>query len=544
MSNISLSQALSFFELSNNYTEEDLKKKYRELMKENHPDYHMNASQEEYEQYNRKTQDINEAYEVLKRNLNRSTNRTNQSNQGYNHRKTQTNTKLIFEREEAIKKINSYFKKCDAEKLMQQVNKLIIDYVTKIKKCSDINEIIIVQLCFKLDLEKLYQDYIILYSKKHNIPSFIIKNKNFNYNCDCSNLFSQIKDCERVVELDISKIIRKYQYHEHFKVLEQKILEERDKLKQIIYFSISQEEYLKLLNEYDNKINSIIVEYSIKYYKLKSALDKISPQLDSETRKYLYDNIKEIVLKLDGFEPSDILKDIQEEQISSKTIEEIYSELRKKYSANADSANIDVINELFIKAVELLYSKDCTIGLAIEISRITFSNPKEELEKLIKLSSNIDRTNDEFICIKVSKETPIPMHKIYKAKLTSSNGTNYYELKKLSIEDEVLNEKTFKKDYIHIDNFLSDAIFLGYKSNLEPYIQILYFDPTTKKVIIRFLKDGMFATTEYTFILQISVTRDKATDVYQNKAYLKEKMSKHFDQEYEKKKNHNKNKRR
>ena len=96
MSNISLSQALSIFGLSNNYTEEDLKKKYRELMKENHPDYHMNASQEEYEQYNRKTQDINEAYEVLKRNLNRSTNRTNQSNQGYNHRKTQTNTKLIF----------------------------------------------------------------------------------------------------------------------------------------------------------------------------------------------------------------------------------------------------------------------------------------------------------------------------------------------------------------------------------------------------------------------------------------------------------------
>ena len=33
---------------------------------------------------------------------------------------------------------------------------------------------------------------------------FIIKNKQFNYDCDCAKLFSQLKDCERNIEIDFS----------------------------------------------------------------------------------------------------------------------------------------------------------------------------------------------------------------------------------------------------------------------------------------------------------------------------------------------------
>ena len=71
MQDMTFSKALSIFGIKNNYTEDELKKRYHELVKLYHPDYHMNTTEEKKEEYNRKTQDINEAYDVLKKNLNK-----------------------------------------------------------------------------------------------------------------------------------------------------------------------------------------------------------------------------------------------------------------------------------------------------------------------------------------------------------------------------------------------------------------------------------------------------------------------------------------
>ena len=66
---MTLDKALLVFGIKRNYTEEQLKKRYRELVKENHPDYHMNAPEEEQIEYNRKLQEINEAYNILTKSL-------------------------------------------------------------------------------------------------------------------------------------------------------------------------------------------------------------------------------------------------------------------------------------------------------------------------------------------------------------------------------------------------------------------------------------------------------------------------------------------
>lgn len=560
---MSFSKALSIFGLKSNYTEEDLKKRYRELVKENHPDYHMNASQKEYEQYNRKTQDINEAHEVLKRNLNRSTTYTyerastywsHQSYQGYGYRSQRYDENLIIKRNEAIKKVRSYLKPCDAEKLRRQVSDLIIKYIIIINSSQDIN---LTLINFKIDLERLYRNYIQLYCKKHNIPSFIIKSKDFNYDCDCAKLFNQLKDCESIVSLDISKIIRKHQYHDHFKILEKQILEERDKLREKINNDTSLGEYLDLLYEYDNQINKLIIDYNRKYREFKFALDKLSHQLDYKVRNCLYDNIKEIVLKSNDDELAELLKSAIEESRPKKDSETeketkeshlskipkareiIFAELRKKYLANSNSLNIDMINKLFIKAAELLYSENCTLKIANEINKITFENPEEEYERLIKLSTNKVKTFEEFLCIKVSNITSV--HKIHKAKIISYNEKNYYEVKNISIDDEKIDEKELERNYVRIDDFLSDAIFLGYTNNPNPFVQVLYYDPKTKKVIIRVPITNAYEITDESILSEFSFIRNKATDIYKNKAYLKEEMSEYFDKEYEKKNKTNKN---
>lgn len=58
-------EALNMFNLNEGYTEEEVKKAYKKLMKEYHPDSNPNISEEEAAKLNKKTKEIGEAYELL-----------------------------------------------------------------------------------------------------------------------------------------------------------------------------------------------------------------------------------------------------------------------------------------------------------------------------------------------------------------------------------------------------------------------------------------------------------------------------------------------
>ena len=409
MQDMTFSKALSIFGIKNNYTEDELKKRYHELVKLYHPDYHMNTTEEKQEEYNRKTQDINEAYDVLKKNLNKrptytyenaSTYWSRQNYNGYGYYR-QDDANLIFEMKEVKKKISSYFKPCPAEKLKLQVSNLILDYIMKVGNSENPN---LTFINFKIDLEKKYRNYIDIYFQKHKIPEFLIYVYKFNYDCDCSKLFKQIKDCEQRIEYDLSKIIKKFKFHDYFKILETKILEEKVKTRERINYNTTNEEYLNVLKNYENTVNKMIVEYNRRY-----ALDRLSIQLDKKVKKYLYDNIKEIVLKsnddeltellIEAIEESKLQKDLKtidkiressetketefEEEKSSRipnARENIYNELKKKYLNS--NPGVEIVSKLFIKAVTLLYSEKCTLKIAKDINDLTFENPQEEYEKL------------------------------------------------------------------------------------------------------------------------------------------------------------------
>lgn len=424
MSDMTLSKALSIFDIKKQYTAEEIKKIYINLMKQYHPDRYERESQEIKDEMTKKTQEINEAYEILKKNLTNqqqsvyetnSNYRNSQKNGNYRPKKDAKHTKKIKEIQE---KIREYFKHCSGKKLMHEVYNLINEYIVQTEYSENPD---LTFINFKIDLKELYRNYVNSYAKKHHVPSFLINQHKFNYDCDCAKLFSQLKDCEGNIEIDFSRIIRKYKCYEHFYTLEHKIIEEKDNIREKINVNTSQEEYSKILETYDNIINELIIDYSMKYTEFKIALRKISRQLTEEIKKELYKNIKSIVLNADEDEKIKLLisaieesktkkdSDIEEETEEIEIIENstqtketdknspkkmqiireiVYKELKEKY-LNVSKINIieiDFINVLFMKAVELLYSENCTVGTLSEIKKLTFENPQEEYEKLTKVS--------------------------------------------------------------------------------------------------------------------------------------------------------------
>lgn len=437
MQSMTLSQALTIFELKSKYTEDELKKRYITLMKQYHPDRYERENQEIKEQMTKKTQDINEAYEILKKNLtNRqkythetaSTYWSNQSYQGYGYNRYKKDVQYTKKIKKTQEKMREYFKSCSVKKLMNQVYDLINNYINQVEYSQNPD---LTFINFKIELEKLYRNYIIIYAQKHNIPSFIIKQHNFNYDCDCSKLFNQIKDCERKIGYDLSKIIRKHKCHEHFDILEDKITEESKIIREKINFNTTTKEYSEILETYDNIVDKLIIDYSIKHYEFKFALSKISRQLTEEIKKELYKNIKSIVLNADYDEMTELLISAIEESKSKEdknqkeTIEQIetienskipkeesktdikklhkiresvYNELKQKYlkASKTNIMEIEMINNLFTKAVELLYSKNCTLKIVQEINNLTFDNPQEEYEKL-SIYDSIEHNQSEDI---------------------------------------------------------------------------------------------------------------------------------------------------
>ena len=569
MPDMTITKALLIFGIKNNYTEEELKKRYRELVKLNHPDHHMDLDEDKQDEYNRKTQDINEAYELLKKNLTKAPTYTyetssaywsNQSYQGYGYY-TRNDDQVIYEMKEIKKKISSYFAPCPAEKLKTQVSNLILDYIIKVDNSKNPQ---LTLINFQIDLEKKYRNYIDIYSKKHKIPQFIIQKRKFNYDCDCAKLFNQLKECERTIEFDFSKTNRKFQYHDHYKILESKILEEKNKIREEITYNTTNQEYKKLLNEYENLVNKMILEYTRKYAEYIYALKKLSKQLNPDIKKYLYNHITEIILNSTDDEITQILidaieesnskidlkeessKDNNEENINEllKTRKIVYKELKEKFLivSTIDILEYETINKLFTKAVELLYSETCTMDIISKIEKITFDNPQEEYEQLIEMNQKNNIISDEFICInRTSYELD---DKICKAKSIHHKDIVHYAIKNNFNEDNIIDEKTFKENYITIDEFLKEAIFLGYKEEGYPFTEILYYDPKTQLTIIRLINinnqdEDTFVITETNTDSQ-NYKRNRKTDIYQNKAYLKESISKYFDREYGEYNNKNK----
>lgn len=376
---MTINKSLSILGLTNDYTEEELKKAYHRLSKLNHPDYHANESQEELDKYTKITQDINLAYEALKDDLKKKKDTPKDTPK----RDSYLDIQIIFVKS----KLNSYCKSCDGKRLMILVSDLINKYNKELSNIKSNLEISSILNTFKYELDELYKDYGENFAKKHKIPNFLVLRYVTNFDCDCKVFYGQLQSSLKHIDLDIIKILSQYNNKEHYIALEEDIKIILSELKNKLHdIDITEEEYKTLIEIYQNKIEILFRKYERKYNKFITEYNKVKHKLNLIQRKYIENNIS-------GF-----IKETETEEITLKLNELInpqdkkiliYNKLRKKYLENVDKY---LSSDLFLLASNLLYEKETTEEVIKCISNLLFINPEKEIQLLKNINSKENKT--------------------------------------------------------------------------------------------------------------------------------------------------------
>lgn len=374
---MTINKSLSILGLTNDYTEEELKKAYRRLSKLNHPDSHANESQEELDKYTRITQDLNLAYEVLKANLKKK--------KDISKRDSYLDIQILFVKS----KLDSYCKSCDGKKLMILVSNLINKYNKKLSNIKSNLEISSILNTFKYELDILYKDYGEKYAKKYKIPKFLVLRYVTNFDCDCKVFYGQLQSSLKHIDLDMIKILSQYNNKKHYIDLEEDIKIILSELKNKLHdIDITEEEYKTITEIYQNKIEILFRKYERKYNKFITEYNKVKHKLNITQRKYIENNISSFINETEIDEITLKLNELIKPQ-DKKIL--IYNKLRKKYLENEDKA---LAPYLFLLASNLLYEKETTEEVIKYISNLLFINPEKEIQLLKKINSKENKTTN------------------------------------------------------------------------------------------------------------------------------------------------------
>lgn len=236
---VSFEKALKILGLTRDYTEEELRKAYRQLMNKYHPDRYVNKSDFEKQMAENKSKEINEAREYLKKHL------ENKANNSYD-RSSSSNP---YERSNATKSHNSGEK--EKYNKLDRLKKNILNKIEIQKKeVASINdnndkllreikgvllytfhnyEVSVLYVMTISDLKKIYsmlmdkvQEILDFYSKEYCKKYNIVLDEKTKSNLDCYSLKMLQKQLEELKNKNESFIRRiqeefdKYVYYKGF----------------------------------------------------------------------------------------------------------------------------------------------------------------------------------------------------------------------------------------------------------------------------------------------------------------------------------------
>ena len=190
--------ALTKLNLKTNFTEEDLKKAYRQLMKEYHPDLFANTSQEERESAEEKTKEINEAYDIICKSM-KGQNSISNNNQKQDAKKAYIDS--------LYNNLLSFTSKIDIPEL-KKYDTLIKDVIKLFRLfASDV-----VDENYKPKVDKLYYQHVALVKERfENLKQeFYSKNgldeneisETLNYNCSLDAFYNQLLNIEKKYNIE------------------------------------------------------------------------------------------------------------------------------------------------------------------------------------------------------------------------------------------------------------------------------------------------------------------------------------------------------
>lgn len=243
-------KALSILGLSRNYNEEDLKKAYRRLMAQYHPDLYENKSEKEKKKAEEKTKDINAAREYLEKCLKgkQNSNFNNNVNSSYKAKTdfhTQGNSydlyiKFLNKKNDFLKRMNRFIEEIeeisDDEKILyitqNKLHQICKIYLNKLIIVKTIFEVSILESKFTNDVNDILKKYAEEYCKKYNIVVDI----NLLESSSLKILHIHLKKLrkEKQSSEDITKVLEqlfeKYRLYAGFSVIEKLIIGIRNKI--------------------------------------------------------------------------------------------------------------------------------------------------------------------------------------------------------------------------------------------------------------------------------------------------------------------------
>ncbi len=317
-------EALKLFGLKPNFTETELKKAYRRLANEHHPDH--GGSNEEM-------QKINAAYEVLSDNLGKT---------------TQEEIKAKFSGIKAYyNNGNDYFG------LGYEVSKMCEEFLEKATLNTTFDD-------FLAELTKVYKKYLI----STKIPNFFLNRQKINYNCNSDEFTEQCKvikeKYEKKVQADIDDVLYQYTNYYYYNLFKRIIesLSENTKF-MLAGYDLTEEQYKQNLMELKREVDHLFEENEISILNFESLRREItSGPLDNEDKDILisyleryfltstFDDIYQNMKSFLEIQPKILKLEIAKKN-KDKLIKELIDNIRDNHNIFAQKYKI-IIDKIFI----------------------------------------------------------------------------------------------------------------------------------------------------------------------------------------------------
>lgn len=340
------------FDLDTILTIEIITKRYRELMKEYHPDRHFNSSENELKEYTQKSIDINNAYDYLKQNIGR-VNSTSKS------KKYDVDDDIVFflNKAKAMSSLRKYFENASESKLKNNV-------VNLYKKCNIENATNNVELKKSVDMflsfiSVLYKNEETRYRIINKIPASFKYEIDYNTDVDSflRRLYGMVNVRKQYIDSSLDRIISNNMYDEEYSFTKSFLELRSSYINRLNNATLTSEEEKEIFRTFKIKVKEIS-DYFEKNRKEYIALIKKVNKVDNsfmsdEEKKILLDRIDaSIINKSFTSTRINIERSINEFNNIKSTIKKLRINLTIKYKSLLLMLNPSKDRELINSAID------------------------------------------------------------------------------------------------------------------------------------------------------------------------------------------------
>lgn len=509
--------ALRILELDGDYTEKQLKKNYRNLMKKYHPDLHTKESEQEKLILEKRAKDINEAYEILAKSVKHRSNNT-KTNSSYETTLERTKKDVINKLNTQLERLKNFFAS-DAFIHKGEEIRFIKEAIINIRSCTTDLEIFNVMNNLKFNIEQNNLDLFNSFVDNWQIDSIMQKALDeiyYKYSdkvkytksiIDTMELIERLKqECyskvneyenkiRRQINQKLDRYVAKYSNSEFYFLISNEI----EKAKQIledkicdIYFDAAYEEskeyfndiIAKLYHQFEKELLNLLKKATMRNKKITKLYDyflnerQFQDFLNSKVT-YLYTNIlSEDFDNLYEKIADEVNSLYRQLKIEKMDLNKIKNNLLQNYVVSVsrldtlkDSEEINSITRLYQQALQFLTSvgdKDVSLDMIPQLLNVDFSDLDYAKKTIIDI---IFYSTSDDCDIYIKRKKSSINGNIIKARSVDRQVEYDYNIEKLNCNfSSSLSLREFKENYISLQQFLQQATYIGKYAKANQYL--------------------------------------------------------------------------